>query len=47
VAAALRASHVHLGPARLDALRGSFPSHVFRVTSVGLWRFFLFRGERD
>jgi S-adenosylmethionine-diacylgycerolhomoserine-N-methlytransferase len=47
VAAALRASHVHLGPERLDALRGLFPSHAVRVTSVGAWRFFLFRGEQD
>jgi S-adenosylmethionine-diacylgycerolhomoserine-N-methlytransferase len=46
VAPGLRASHVHLGPARLDALRRRFPRHRVRVHTLRLWRFFLFRGER-
>jgi S-adenosylmethionine-diacylgycerolhomoserine-N-methlytransferase len=45
VAAALSASHVFLGPARLLALRRLFPRHRVSVRSVGLWRFFLFVGE--
>jgi len=47
VAAVLGASHVHLGHARLDALRRLFPSHEVRITSAGLWRFFLFQGSED
>ncbi len=47
VAAALRASHVDLGRARLDALCRLFPSHDVRITSTGLWRFFLFQGAED
>ena len=45
VRAGLLASHVHLGPARLDELRRLFPRHALEVTSVGLWRIFLFAGE--
>jgi S-adenosylmethionine-diacylgycerolhomoserine-N-methlytransferase len=44
VARALEASHVFLGPSRLDALRRLFPEHRVEVRSVGLWRFFLFHG---
>jgi S-adenosylmethionine-diacylgycerolhomoserine-N-methlytransferase len=41
----LRAAHVHLGPDRLETLRRLFPRHEARVRSVGLWRYFVFRGE--
>jgi S-adenosylmethionine-diacylgycerolhomoserine-N-methlytransferase len=46
VAQALAASHVFLGPERLAELRRLFPRHQLDVTSVGLWRYFLFVGER-
>jgi S-adenosylmethionine-diacylgycerolhomoserine-N-methlytransferase len=45
VGRALRRSHVHLGPARLDALRRRFASHSLSVRSVGLWRFYVFLGR--
>lgn len=41
----LRRSHVHLGPARLDALRRLFPGHDVAIRSAALWRFFLFTGR--
>lgn len=44
VARALEASHVFLGPARLERLRQLFPEHQVELRSAGLWRFFLFRG---
>ncbi len=43
---ALRRSHVHLGPERLDALRRRFTPEAVTVCSVGLWRFYLFAGRR-
>lgn len=43
----LRASHVFLGGERLAALRERFPRHELRVHRVGLWRWFLFSGEKD
>jgi len=43
----LRHSHVVLGEARLRALRGLFPRHHEAIRSVGLWRWFLFEGERS
>jgi S-adenosylmethionine-diacylgycerolhomoserine-N-methlytransferase len=43
----LRRSHVHLGEERLRALRRLFPKHHEAIRSVGLWRYFLFRGERE
>jgi len=43
----LRASHVFLGGDRLAALRERFPRHEGRVHRVGLWRWFLFSGEKD
>ena len=42
----LRRSHVHLGPERLRALRRLFPRHHESIRTVGLWRYFLFTGER-
>jgi S-adenosylmethionine-diacylgycerolhomoserine-N-methlytransferase len=45
VARALEASHVFLGPARLDRLLQLFPEHRVEVRSVGLWRFFVFQGS--
>jgi len=44
-ARALAASHVHLGPERLDALRRAFPAHVVEVHDAGLWRYFVFVGR--
>jgi len=41
----LRRSHVHLGEARLAALRSSFPRHELEVRSVGFWRYYLFVGS--
>jgi S-adenosylmethionine-diacylgycerolhomoserine-N-methlytransferase len=38
----LAASHVSLGPQRLDALRAAFPSHRVRLRDAGGWRFYLF-----
>jgi S-adenosylmethionine-diacylgycerolhomoserine-N-methlytransferase len=46
VARGLEASHVFLGPERLGELRRLFPRHALAVRSVGLWRYFLFVGER-
>lgn len=43
---ALRRSHVHLGPERLEALCRRFPSHVVTIRSVGLWRFYLVTASR-
>jgi S-adenosylmethionine-diacylgycerolhomoserine-N-methlytransferase len=43
----LRASHVALGPERLDELRRLFPRHFLKVCRTGLWRYFLFWGEAD
>jgi S-adenosylmethionine-diacylgycerolhomoserine-N-methlytransferase len=42
----LRRSHVHLGQERLGALRRLFPRHHESIRTVGLWRYFLFTGER-
>jgi S-adenosylmethionine-diacylgycerolhomoserine-N-methlytransferase len=39
---ALRRSHVHLGPGRLETLRRRFQPHTVTVRSVALWRFYLF-----
>jgi S-adenosylmethionine-diacylgycerolhomoserine-N-methlytransferase len=41
-ARALAASHVHLGPERLEALSRTFPSHHLDLRSAGLWRYFVF-----
>ncbi len=41
-ARALEASHVHLGPRRLEALRRAFPDHVLEVRRAGPWRYFTF-----
>jgi S-adenosylmethionine-diacylgycerolhomoserine-N-methlytransferase len=43
----LAASHVQLGPARLDALKQRFPVHVCETRSAGMWRYFLFWGESE
>jgi S-adenosylmethionine-diacylgycerolhomoserine-N-methlytransferase len=44
----LRRSHVHLGPARLEALQRLFPRHEkVDVREAGLWRWFLFTGSRE
>src|SRR5262245_33055386 len=42
----LRRSHVALGRERLSALERTFPHHRSRVRAAGLWRYFLFVGER-
>ena len=47
VARGLERSHVHLGPARLHALRRLFPRHHEAIRSVGLWTYFLSAGARD
>jgi S-adenosylmethionine-diacylgycerolhomoserine-N-methlytransferase len=41
-ARALEASHVHLGPRRLDALRRVFPAHTLDIRRAGPWRYFIF-----
>jgi S-adenosylmethionine-diacylgycerolhomoserine-N-methlytransferase len=46
VALGLTASHVFLGADRLAALERSFPGHRTIVRNLGLWRYFLFTGER-
>jgi S-adenosylmethionine-diacylgycerolhomoserine-N-methlytransferase len=46
MAHALRASHVFLGPDRLERLGALFP-HKHRIRRHGLWRTFLFVGRRD
>lgn len=43
-AALLSASHVHLGPDRLAALKRIFPAHQVEVRQTPLWRYFVFRG---
>jgi len=40
-------SHVHLGDARLGALRRLFPGGRAAVRSFGLWRYFHFSGPRN
>lgn len=47
VGAGLRRSHVHLGPARLEALKTLFPRHRVEPGSLVLWRYFVFVGEAD
>lgn len=42
----LTASHVFLGPDRRTALERTFPAHRTKVKNLGLWRYFLFAGER-
>ena len=42
----LAASHVHLGPDRLHALRRHFPEHRLNVRSAGTWRYYLFVAAR-
>jgi len=42
----LRRSHVQLGPARLELLCRLFETHGTRIRSLGLWSYFVFRGER-
>jgi S-adenosylmethionine-diacylgycerolhomoserine-N-methlytransferase len=41
----LRRSHVELGPARLELLRRLFEPHRALLRSLGLWSYFVFRGE--
>jgi hypothetical protein len=41
----LRASHVHLGGERLEALRLLFPDHAATIRGVFFWRFFRFEGR--
>jgi S-adenosylmethionine-diacylgycerolhomoserine-N-methlytransferase len=41
----LRASHVFLGEARLQALRRLFPDHAVDVRGAVFWRFFRFEGR--
>ncbi len=47
VSTGLARSHVHLGMARLDALRARFPRHACVVRALGLWRFFEFSAQRE
>jgi S-adenosylmethionine-diacylgycerolhomoserine-N-methlytransferase len=42
----LAASHVALGGARLAALERAFPAHRVKLGRTGLWRYFLFWGDR-
>ncbi len=46
VAQGLRRSHVHLGPARFEALARLFRPRRAEIRSTGLWSWFQFRGER-
>jgi S-adenosylmethionine-diacylgycerolhomoserine-N-methlytransferase len=41
-ARALEASHVHLGPRRLETLGRVFPAHSLRIWRAGPWRYFTF-----
>jgi S-adenosylmethionine-diacylgycerolhomoserine-N-methlytransferase len=41
-ARALEASHVHLGPRRLETLRRAFPAHSLDIWSAAAWRYFTF-----
>jgi S-adenosylmethionine-diacylgycerolhomoserine-N-methlytransferase len=45
VAAALRGSHVFLGPARLRELERLFPRHRLELRAGPLWRYYVFAGE--
>jgi S-adenosylmethionine-diacylgycerolhomoserine-N-methlytransferase len=46
VGAWLTASHVMLGEARLQALRSRFRVRSLEIRRTGLWRFFLFVGDK-
>jgi S-adenosylmethionine-diacylgycerolhomoserine-N-methlytransferase len=45
VAAALRGSHVFLGPARRRVLERLFPPHRLELRAGPLWRYYVFAGE--